>query len=74
MWWRYFNWCEMTLDELTEDSGTLGGLQYLGEVGHVRKSTIHRYRFPPQDHSFHPGDGAHRPHYRREPRGDRGGG
>ena len=52
MWWRYFAWLEMSDEELLEDSSALGGLEYVGVVGEVRQSDIHRYRFPPQEHEI----------------------
>ena len=51
-WWEYFRLCELSDDELQEDRGALGGLAYAGEIGHIKRSTIHRYGFPPQDHAI----------------------
>jgi uncharacterized protein len=50
--WEYFRLCELTDDELQEDGSALGGLTYEGMVGNVKRSLIHRYRFPPQDHAL----------------------
>jgi predicted RecB family nuclease len=55
MWWRYFNWLEMSSEELIEDGSALGGLEYVGVVGKVKRSLVHRYRFPPQEHQLAPG-------------------
>jgi len=49
-WWEYFRLCELSADELQEDSSALGGLVYVGSVGRIKRSIIHRYNFPPQDH------------------------
>jgi len=51
-WWEYFRLCDLSEDELIEDRSALGGLVYGGQAGTVRKSIIHRYRFPPQEHAI----------------------
>jgi len=51
-WWEYFRLCELSDDELQEDKTALGGLEYVGEAGRIKRSLIHRYRFPPQDHAI----------------------
>ena len=51
-WWEYFRLCELSDDELQEDKSALGGLAYVGEVGRIKRSIIHRYSFPPQDHAI----------------------
>jgi len=51
-WWEYFRQCDLTDDELMEDKNALGGLKYVGQVGQVKRSIVHRYSFPPQDHSL----------------------
>lgn len=51
-WWEYFRLCELSDEELQEDKSALGGLIYLGEVERVKRSIIHRYRFPPQEHAI----------------------
>jgi predicted RecB family nuclease len=53
-WWRYF----FLMDDLTDDERIaerepLGGLEYVGVFGQVKRSLIHRYRFPPQEHAIH---------------------
>ncbi|MGA3124272.1 MAG: TM0106 family RecB-like putative nuclease [Polyangiaceae bacterium] len=50
--WEYFRLCELTDEELREDSSAIGGLTYEGVVGTEKKSLIHRHRFPPQDHAL----------------------
>jgi RNase H-like protein len=50
-WWEYFRLCDLSDTELEEDKSALGGLSYVGEVERVKKSIIHRYRFPPQDYA-----------------------
>ena len=51
-WWEYFRLCDLSDDELQEDRNALGGLAYVAEVDHIKRSTVHRYRFPPQDHAI----------------------
>jgi uncharacterized protein len=51
-WWDYFRQCDLTDDELIEDRNALGGLKYVGTVAQVKQSFVHRYSFPPQDHSI----------------------
>jgi uncharacterized protein len=58
-WWEYFRLCELSDEELQEDKNALGGLAYVAEVDHIKRSTVHRYRFPPQDHAI---DRAHEVH------------
>jgi hypothetical protein len=58
-WWEYFRLCDLSDTELLEDKAALGGLDYLGVVGQEKKSLIHRYSFPPQDHAI---DRAHAVH------------
>ncbi len=48
-YWEYFNRCDYLDEEFITDRATLGGLVYFGEVEKVKKSIIHRYRFPLQD-------------------------
>lgn len=51
-WWEYFRLCGLSDEELQEDKNALGGLVYVGEVDHVKRSTVYRYHFPPQDHTI----------------------
>ena len=50
-WWEYFRLCALSDDELQEDKSALGGLEFVGEVGQIKRSIIYRYAFPPQDHA-----------------------
>ncbi len=56
MWWEYFRCLELSAEELIEDRTTLGGLEYQGVVGTVKRSELHRYRFPRQEHDLRPGN------------------
>jgi uncharacterized protein len=51
-WWEYFRLCDLSDIELQADKTALGGLSYLGAIGQEKKSIIHRYSFPPQDHAI----------------------
>lgn len=52
-WWRYFHLKdELTDDERLVEREPLSGLEYVGPVDTVKRSTVHRYRFPPQDHAI----------------------
>lgn len=51
-WWEYFRQCELSPEEVMEDTNAMGGLKYVGPVEQVKKSTVHRYNFPSQDHSI----------------------
>jgi predicted RecB family nuclease len=51
-WWEYFRLCDLTPDELVEDKNALGRLKYVGPIGQVKRSIVHRYCFPPQDNSI----------------------
>jgi predicted RecB family nuclease len=48
-YWEYYNRCDFSDEEFITDRATLGGLTYDVEVEKVKKSTVHRYRFPLQD-------------------------
>jgi predicted RecB family nuclease len=52
MWWEYFRLCDLSDAELIEDKSALGGLHYVGEAARVKRSVLHRYDFPPQDHAI----------------------
>ena len=46
MWWEFFHRCGFTEEEHVESRATLGALTYDGEVEQVKRSVVHRYRFP----------------------------
>jgi predicted RecB family nuclease len=68
-YWEYFNRCDYSDEEFITDRATLGGLVYVGEVERVKKSTVHRYRFPLQDTTIERALGLHDPKTRK-PTGD----
>ncbi len=64
-WWEYFRLCELTDDELEQDRSAMGGLVYDGEASREKRSIIHRYRFPPQDHAIDRAPKVHDPRTQR---------
>ena len=60
-WWEFFDRCKMGPEELVEHRATLGGLTYTGAVEQIKRSTVHRYRFPEQTHEIEVGDSPEEP-------------
>src|ERR1700730_476276 len=60
-WWEYFRQCDLSDNELIEDRNALGGLTYVGQVGQVKRSIVHRYRFRLQDHTIDRANAIHDP-------------
>jgi len=60
-WWEYFRHCKLSNDELLEDRNALGGLTYVGPVDQVKRSIVHRYSFPLQDHTIDRANAIHDP-------------
>ena len=61
MWWEFFHRCGLSEEELVADRATLGALTYVGEAGQVKRSVVHRYRFPDQPHEIEVGDSPKNP-------------
>ena len=61
MWWEFFHRCGFTEEEHVESRATLGALTYDGEAGRVKRSVIHRYRFPEQLHEIEVGNSPKNP-------------
>ena len=51
-WWEFFERRDLSDQEIVDDMKALGGITYEGEIGPIKKSKIHRYRFPAQEHDF----------------------
>ena len=49
-WWDYFRIRGLTAEELVEERGALGGIEFEGEVGREARSVLHQYGFPAQEH------------------------
>lgn len=60
-WWEYHRLCDLTDEELQEEKAALGGLTYEGPVASVKRSIVHRYRFPRQEHGLKVGCSPHDP-------------
>jgi predicted RecB family nuclease len=55
-WHRYFVLMnDLTDEERVVEREPIGELTYLGEVDRVKRSTIHRYRYPEQEHGIQKG-------------------
>lgn len=50
VWWLYYHLLGMTDAERIEASQPLAGLEHVGIVGQVKRSLVHRYRFPDQEY------------------------
>jgi predicted RecB family nuclease len=66
-WWRYFHLLDLTDEERIAETDALAGLEYAGEVAREKRSIVHRYRFPPQEHDIDPGTTVIDPATRRSP-------
>ena len=55
-WWMFFARQKMSDDELLDDRECISGLTYVGDVEQVKRSTVQRYAFAPQDHKFKVGE------------------
>ena len=53
-WWEYYRQSDLSEEERIEDPTALGGLVYEREVGPEKRSTLHLYRFPAQEHGVDP--------------------
>jgi predicted RecB family nuclease len=49
-WWRFFELLRMTDEELIEEREPLAGLVPIGKPRVEKKSLVHVFSFPPQDH------------------------
>ena len=61
IWWEFFHRCGFTEEEHVESRATLGALTYDGEVEQVKRSVVHRYRFPEQPHKIEVRDSPKNP-------------
>jgi len=55
-WWLWHDLRKRSTDELVEAGEAIGGLEFVRDVAVHKSSVIRRYRFPPQDHKFRPGE------------------
>ncbi len=54
-WWEYFRLLDLPMDELVDERTPIAGLTYEGVVETIKKSDVHRYRFPAQDFDIREG-------------------
>jgi predicted RecB family nuclease len=52
VWWAFFDRVEMTSDELVEDADSIGLIAPTGESAPVKRSVVHVFEFPPQEHKL----------------------
>jgi len=57
-WWRYFYVRTLSGEELIGEPDALGGLKGGDIIGHVKRSVVRRFSFPPQEHRFTAGGTA----------------
>ncbi|HEY5957734.1 MAG TPA: AAA domain-containing protein, partial [Polyangiaceae bacterium] len=57
-WWEYFRTVELPRDERLEDRAVLSDLRFVSDRGSAKRSRVHRYEFPPQEHRIRIGDSA----------------
>jgi uncharacterized protein len=56
-WWDYYRLLEASIDDLVADGSALGGLEFVEDLGPIKRSRLHRYRFDPsQETKLHAGD------------------
>ena len=63
-WWRYFHLATLTDEELREETDALGELTFecsWPDPAPRARSTIYRFRFPPQEHAIAVGSTPHDP-------------
>ena len=62
-WWRYFELKGLTDEERIGERDALGGLSLVDSRPDPdrRRSTVYRFRFPPQEHKFSVGHNPHDP-------------
>ena len=60
-WWEFFHRCGFTEEEHVESRATLGAMTHDGVVEEMKRSVVHRYRFPQQTHEIGIGDSPKNP-------------
>ena len=55
-WWLWHELRQRSTEDLIGASEGIGGLTFEAELGPIQRSVLRRYRFPPQDHKFRPGN------------------
>ncbi len=63
-WWRYFHLAEKDDEERLSESDAMSGLRFSGSTPNPApraRSMLHRFKFPPQEHSIKEGTSPHDP-------------
>ena len=55
-WWLWYDLRDRSTEDLIGASEGIGGLTFDRDLYEDKRSVVRRYRFPPQDHKFKPGD------------------
>jgi predicted RecB family nuclease len=58
VWWAFFDRLEKTPSELVDDSDSIGELEHLEQarLPPPKRSTVHTFSYPPQQHKLAPGE------------------
>jgi predicted RecB family nuclease len=51
-YWEFYRALELPPGDRLDDHSVIDGLSYVGEVGTIKRSTLHRYEFPEQEHAL----------------------
>jgi predicted RecB family nuclease len=55
-WWNWYRLRDMAVEDLVGEREALAGLEFMFDVGPRARSTVRRYRFPPQETKLRPGN------------------
>ena len=55
-WWEYFRLRELPENDLFDEGRAVAGLEFVDEIGQIKKSFVHRYRYPVQEFEIRRGD------------------
>ena len=58
-WWEYFRLRELPEDELFDEPRAVAGLEFVAELEKIKRSYVHRYRYPVQEMEIRRGDTLH---------------
>jgi uncharacterized protein len=61
VWWAFFDRIELTPEELVDDADSIGLLAPIGDPVADRRSLLHRFTYPPQEHKLAAGIGPFDP-------------
>jgi uncharacterized protein len=55
-WWEYFRLRELPEGDLFDEPRAVAGLVFAGEIDQIKRSVVHRYRYPVQEFEIRRGD------------------